>query len=395
LEEARTGLGRGLSRRGVAWSAALSAVLLSESAALAVLSPGLVDSTAKAASLFAAGQTAAVGLISAKAAALTEGVMKSMLLNKLKVAVAVLLAIGALGIGASGLPYRTAAAEPPSSPSKSAVPSQDQVNLKETVLALEKRIWEAHTSRDLDAVAALLADDYVGSDSRGRAETKKINLDWMVNFRVVDPEMKNAKVVVLNSNSAIVTYEIRYKIASPGGQLLEIVPPRQMTSAWAQRGGKWWCVYGEASVLGNDGTRAKATGTAHRWKAEEVLEIKPIHFKNNLALSDTKLEVVTDKDEARVKKLRIRLPPPADAAPALGNVAEPLSVQLARTNAANATYTIQEAILIVKQYIELDMKKLKEAKDNKSMRQAVDGLEKSVQMLKELLSFSLPAEKTP
>src|SRR6516225_3917794 len=34
LEEARTGLGRRLSRRGVAWSAALSAVLLSESAAL-------------------------------------------------------------------------------------------------------------------------------------------------------------------------------------------------------------------------------------------------------------------------------------------------------------------------------------------------------------------------
>jgi hypothetical protein len=76
-------------------------------------------------------------------------------------------------------------------------------------------------------------------------------------------------------------------------------------------------------------------------------------------------------------------------------VAEPLAVQLAQINGANATYTIQEAIPVVKQYIELDMRKLKEAKDNKSMRQAVDGLEKSVRMLKELLSFSLQAEKTP
>jgi hypothetical protein len=76
-------------------------------------------------------------------------------------------------------------------------------------------------------------------------------------------------------------------------------------------------------------------------------------------------------------------------------VAEPLSVQLARINAAYATYTIEEAIPIVKQCIELDLKKLKEAKDNKSMRQAAEGLEKSVQMLKELLSFSVPAEKKP
>ena len=140
LEEGRTGLGHRLSRRGVVWPAALSAVLLSDAVASATLSPGLLDSTIKAASLFAAGQTAAVGLISAKAAALTEGVLKTMLLNKLKVAVAVLLAIGALGIGASALPYRTVAAEPPSPVSKTAVSKQDQGNLKETVLALEKRI---------------------------------------------------------------------------------------------------------------------------------------------------------------------------------------------------------------------------------------------------------------
>src|SRR6516225_122312 len=45
LEEARTGLGRRLSRRGVAWSAALSAVLLSDAVASAALAPGLLDST--------------------------------------------------------------------------------------------------------------------------------------------------------------------------------------------------------------------------------------------------------------------------------------------------------------------------------------------------------------
>src|SRR5262249_21351677 len=94
LGERGTGLGHRLSRRGIVWPAALSAVLVSDAVASAALSPGLLDSTVKAASLFAAGQTAVTGLVSVEVAALTEGVLRTMLLSKLKVAVAVLLAIG-------------------------------------------------------------------------------------------------------------------------------------------------------------------------------------------------------------------------------------------------------------------------------------------------------------
>jgi hypothetical protein len=90
-----------------------------------------LDSTIKAASLFAAGQTAAAGLVSAKVVALTEGVLQTMLLTKISITVAVLLVIGALGIGASGLPYRTAAAEPPSPEFKSAARGQDDAKPRE------------------------------------------------------------------------------------------------------------------------------------------------------------------------------------------------------------------------------------------------------------------------
>jgi RNA polymerase sigma-70 factor (ECF subfamily) len=99
LEEGRTGLGRRLSRRGVIWSAAVSAVLVSESVASAALSLGLVDSTVQAASLFAAGQTAAKDLISVKAAVLTKRVLESMCLAKLKIAMVV---VGAAALLASG-----------------------------------------------------------------------------------------------------------------------------------------------------------------------------------------------------------------------------------------------------------------------------------------------------
>jgi RNA polymerase sigma factor (sigma-70 family) len=83
LATARTMLARRLARRGVALSGGTLAVVLSHSAATACVPPAVVSSTIRAATALAAGQAAATGLISVKVAALTEGVMKSMLLSKL------------------------------------------------------------------------------------------------------------------------------------------------------------------------------------------------------------------------------------------------------------------------------------------------------------------------
>src|SRR5262249_15752843 len=297
---------------GLAVAVGALRMMLGQKVASAALPTLMVSNTVKAASLFAAGRTAAAGLISAKAAALTEGVLQTMLLDKLKVVVAVLLAVGALGIGATALPHAIFAADPPPAVSKSAVPGPDQDNLKETVLALEKRIWEAHTKQDVNTFKNLLADDYAGTDRRGRLSSKKEVLSWVTSFRVLDPVMTNTRVVVLNATSAIVTYEIRYRIASPGGQELETPLPAQATSGWAVRDGKWWCVYSEASALGVDGARSKATGANQRGKAVDTWDIKPIHFRDYIGLSDTKMEVVTEKDMPQVTRLRIRLPAPAD-----------------------------------------------------------------------------------
>src|SRR5262249_5424521 len=65
----------------------------------------------KAAMLVAAGQAAARGLVSAKVAALTAGVLKAMVLTKLKVATAVCLAVGVLVAGAGWLSYHALAAQ--------------------------------------------------------------------------------------------------------------------------------------------------------------------------------------------------------------------------------------------------------------------------------------------
>src|SRR5438552_6948344 len=83
LATARRMLARRLTRRGVALSAGAIAVALSHSPAPACLSKTLIVGTMQAVSALTAANTLA-GVVSAPVAALVEGVLKSMMLTKLK-----------------------------------------------------------------------------------------------------------------------------------------------------------------------------------------------------------------------------------------------------------------------------------------------------------------------
>ena len=80
-------------------------------------------STIKAASLLAAGQ--AVGVVSAKVAALTEGVVKAMFVTKIKGLRAVVLVIAALAC-AAGVIYQTLAAEQPKAKEEQPASEKDE-----------------------------------------------------------------------------------------------------------------------------------------------------------------------------------------------------------------------------------------------------------------------------
>jgi RNA polymerase sigma factor (sigma-70 family) len=83
VARARSILAKRLARHGLAVAGGAVAVVLSKNVASAGVPTSVVSSTINAASLFAAGKVAATGAISVKVAALTEGVLKTMLLNKL------------------------------------------------------------------------------------------------------------------------------------------------------------------------------------------------------------------------------------------------------------------------------------------------------------------------
>ncbi len=113
LERGRTLLRTRLIRRGLGPAAWLIAAAWPAANASASVPVSLVVSTVKAASVFAAGQGAATSVLSAKVAAITEGVLKAMLITKLKCALAVLAVLTALALGAGTALQRTSAQPPP------------------------------------------------------------------------------------------------------------------------------------------------------------------------------------------------------------------------------------------------------------------------------------------
>src|SRR5262245_3382710 len=117
LAQARERLQKRLARRGVTLAAVLGTAALAERAGAAALPRPLVETTARAAALYAAGEPAA-GLISGDVAALVKGVTPTMFTTKLSV-IATLLLAGTLAAVSAGPPARrTAAAEPASAQDK-------------------------------------------------------------------------------------------------------------------------------------------------------------------------------------------------------------------------------------------------------------------------------------
>jgi RNA polymerase sigma factor (sigma-70 family) len=133
LARGRGLLARRLARRGFA--GALLAAALADGAAPACVPPGLVVSTV------AAGVSAAGAALPGPAAALAEGVLKSMLLTKLKSVTAVLLVLGVGTLGAGALVSRGRATEPPGVPADG--PGQGRANrddLRDRVVRLNREL---------------------------------------------------------------------------------------------------------------------------------------------------------------------------------------------------------------------------------------------------------------
>jgi RNA polymerase sigma factor (sigma-70 family) len=179
LEQARERLRARLVRRGVTLSAALLGAALAEQGSAAVPTP-LAVATVRAAMLVAAGRAAAAGAISEPVAALVEGVLKPMLLTKLKAALAVLLGVTLCGGTTAWLLRAAPAVEVP--------PSGGPPPTKDTAL---KEGWRKTTPIPLPELGE--GDEYVAWVEKGwlqvKRQTKEGKTDWHILLaRATDPK---------------------------------------------------------------------------------------------------------------------------------------------------------------------------------------------------------------
>jgi RNA polymerase sigma factor (sigma-70 family) len=164
LARARTMLARSLARQGVALSAGTLATVLAQQSASATVPGNLVAATIDAAELFATGAVS----ISPQVLTLTEGVLKAMVISKIKIATVVLLAFGILGTGAGWLTHVALADKPKEKPGdkpagkpvKVAVP-QDQREISGVVHAIDvaKKTLTIHAGKAVREDTFTLAGD--------------------------------------------------------------------------------------------------------------------------------------------------------------------------------------------------------------------------------------------
>jgi hypothetical protein len=112
LARGRKLLARRFAKRGLVLSVGSLASVVAQNATSAAVPTSLVTSTIQAATKIVARHVSIAGVVPANVVSLTEGVLKSMLLNKLKAAAVALLLVAVL-IGAAGTIDPTQAADPP------------------------------------------------------------------------------------------------------------------------------------------------------------------------------------------------------------------------------------------------------------------------------------------
>jgi RNA polymerase sigma factor (sigma-70 family) len=153
LARARALLRTRLTRRGLAPHIASLSVF---SGKIASPPDRLIDFTVKAATMHAASVALKTGLISASAAAMTEGVIHTMLVSKWKAIATVLLAVGAI-TSAMGLYARQPAGKPASSrDATKAIPGRNLEDLENHAADIEellKRVRRKQAGGDLEGAA--------------------------------------------------------------------------------------------------------------------------------------------------------------------------------------------------------------------------------------------------
>jgi uncharacterized protein YndB with AHSA1/START domain/ketosteroid isomerase-like protein len=127
---------------------------------------------------------------------------------------------------------------------KKAVPVSAQADLLEQITAQEHRRLDARKAGNTAAFADMIAEDAVFVDSRG-PEGKAAVVEHTSNSKLKDYFMDNVKLVTFTATSGLITYKMTEKTIVAKNK--EVASDFFVSVFWAQRDGKWLCVFSHES----------------------------------------------------------------------------------------------------------------------------------------------------
>ena len=215
LAHARRLLGDQLSRRGLTLAAGLLASEVVVPAAASAPPAALVAETVRIAAVAAMGKIAIAGAVAAPVVALTEGVLRAMMVTKLKQAVVVLM-MGLAFAGVGTVSYRAWGEEEPAAqrkgdeelPRRKATPAEVRVKeIKKQINELTQQLQQAEETAARERavpprktpVAVIFGDvaitrDELADHLLSRMTTKQ--LDGYINRRILEHACKEAGIIV-------------------------------------------------------------------------------------------------------------------------------------------------------------------------------------------------------
>jgi hypothetical protein len=111
-------------------------------------------------------------------------------------------------------------------------------SLDQMIISKSKETWEAYKSRNIAAMKALTAQDYVSNPLSGPSNLQQdiatIDKLTIESYRIDDP-----KVTMVTKDVAILRYKCDQKGSFDGKPFIS---PVYSTEVWVNRGGKWQIV---------------------------------------------------------------------------------------------------------------------------------------------------------
>lgn len=121
-----------------------------------------------------------------------------------------------------------------------ATPKAESNTPSDAITAREKEIWDKIKAKDNAAVGDMLTDDFIYIAPDGIYD-KAGTLNGIKTFEPTELTFSDWKVLMLDKDTAVVTYTVKAKGTSNGKPIPDTA--LRASSAWVNRGGKWLGIY--------------------------------------------------------------------------------------------------------------------------------------------------------